>query len=400
MFFIINFKFLLIVSLILKTALFIPTKKNFYQICSENNPIDSIQIPIPFNCSSLEFEKIYFTKTTIIKVLSNGICQSYVMPVYFNKKFIYIQGLSYPFFKRVTNFSKKENICIPKTSEPIGGDYFIRDPDQLIHSIEYECSVCYYYFIKKECELSNEFAFKVLKIIKESKLEDNIGRKLARLLTQRNTVTGKVSGLSLQIMECNLYKPDKIYSNKVIGNICYKEVPIKIGEIIYFTKNNLDLLITGTKISCYTSYFTSIWIFILSFILFLILVPFIYHLMGMISNFCIFLQINVIRHIYNFEIYCWFTLVWYELKIQLKLNFKKGWCGLGSILSLICCTKIENLEAFEIECLTNAAINTILEDKINKLNVILEKKMLERNKELFTSTNSTLISDESIIYDF
>ncbi|CEF69475.1 Hypothetical protein SRAE_2000412400 [Strongyloides ratti] len=399
MFLIIKFKFLLIISLIFKTALFIPTIRNNYQICSEKNPIDSIQIPVPFNCSSLEFEKIYFTKTTIIKVLPNDACQSYVMPVYFNNKFIYIQGLSQPFFKRIYNFPRNENSCIPKNSEPIGGDYFIRDPDQFIHSIEYECSVCYHYFIKNECELSNEFAYKVLKVMKERTSQDNIGRNLARILTQRGNVTGKVKRLSLQIMECNLYKPDKIYFSKKIQNVCYEEIPVQIGKKIYFTKNNLDLLMTGTRISCYSLYYVMTYICIFLFVIFLILVPFIYHLIGMISNLCIFLQNNIIRRIYNFEIYCWFTLVWYELSIQSKLNLKKGWCGLGSILSLICCKKIENLQAYEVEQLASNAIKKMLEDKENEFRIMHEKIMLEMNKELFTLTNSTNISDESIIYD-
>uniref|UniRef100_A0A0N5CHQ2 Transmembrane protein n=1 Tax=Strongyloides papillosus TaxID=174720 RepID=A0A0N5CHQ2_STREA len=391
---------LLIISTLFKLGLSFQNAKNSYQICSKKNPIDSIQIPIPLDCSSLEFEKIYFTKTTIIKILPNGGCQSYVMPVYFNKKFIYIQGLSNPFFKRIYFFPRSENSCVPKNSEPIGGDYFIKDPDQFFYATQYECSACYHYFIKNACELSNEFAYDVLKIKRETTSNDETGIKIARLLTRRNDVTGIVSGLSVQIMECNLYKPDEVYFNKSIGDICYEEIPVRIGKTIYFTRNNLDLLITGTKVNCYSLFNIPILIFMLVLFIFLIIsIPPTYYIAGFIGNSIIFFQINILRHIYNFEIKCWFTLVWYELNIQSILNLEKGWCGLGSFLSLICCKKIENLKTYEAEYLTNIAINKILQDRKDELNLALEEGMLARSKEFFGATNFTHISDKSIIYD-
>uniref|UniRef100_A0A0N4Z4D1 Glycoprotein n=1 Tax=Parastrongyloides trichosuri TaxID=131310 RepID=A0A0N4Z4D1_PARTI len=369
-----------------------------YQICSHDNPIDSIQIPVPIDCSSLESEKIYYTKTTIIKILPNGGCQSYIMPVYFSKKFVYIQGLSHPFFKRINRFPIQENSCVPSTAEPIGGDYFIRDPDQFSYSIEYECTVCYQYFIKGVCEDYNEMAFLALKIMEEK--EDNIEVKLARLLTKRTDVTGKVSGLSIKIMECSLYKPDKVFSNRTIGNICYKEIPVKIGNNVFFTLNNLDLLKKGTEISCFTILnFHVIWAILLTSIIFIILIPGIYHLIGTITKILLFIQENMISKAYNLEVQTYYLLVKLELKLLNKLNLKKGWFGLGSFLSLLSCKTYQNIDEYEAEIIANLAIKFMENERKKEMNIVMEEGMLARSKQIFENTNTTEISDKSIIYE-
>uniref|UniRef100_A0AC35U2D8 DUF3421 domain-containing protein n=1 Tax=Rhabditophanes sp. KR3021 TaxID=114890 RepID=A0AC35U2D8_9BILA len=334
-------------------------------------------------------------RTKVVRVDLEGDCVGEMRSVYFTDEVVFVEGLEVPFLVRSRIKPVKVDRCVVKTAEYLGGGIYLQDPDALEYGKVVPCLECYNHFLKVACLKSNQIALNLLKIRGNGWKVEGTDREMARIVSGRTDVTGIVDGLSVAVYECSVVEGmpysdgngDIFHRLQVNGN-CYSEKAIQVGGQIFFTTNDLDLAVYGTKVDC--SLDVPLWLIVGGGILIVIFsIPVMYYLLGCLVRILIFIRAHIIRHLLNGLMYVYFQFVWCELKLQEKVGLREGWFGYGSVLSLLVGRKIVSLTLYENEILSKAAIKIMEQQREEEREYIYNEGLLAISTRVFSNTHRT-----------